>query len=67
MSQRNVGIVYRKEMVDSLRDRRTLISMIVVPIVLMPMMTLGITLVSLRMAQEARKETARVMILGGED
>jgi sodium transport system permease protein len=64
---RNIGIVYRKEMVDSLRDRRTLISMIVVPILVMPMMTLGISMFSLRMAQEAKKETARVMILGGED
>ena len=31
MSLRNIGIVYRKELVDSLRDRRTVISMIVVP------------------------------------
>ena len=67
MSLRNVGIVYRKEMVDSLRDRRTLISMIVVPIVLMPLMTMGISVVSIRVANQARKEAPRVMILGGGD
>ena len=32
MSLRNIGIVYRKELIDSLRDRRTVISMIVVPL-----------------------------------
>ena len=32
MKLRDIGIVYRKEMKDSLRDRRALISMIVVPI-----------------------------------
>ncbi len=42
MSLRNIGIVYRKELVDSLRDRRTVISMIVVPIFVMPLLTIGI-------------------------
>jgi len=32
VSLRNIGIIYRKELTDSLRDRRTLISSIVVPI-----------------------------------
>ena len=67
MSLRNIGIVYRKEMVDSLRDRRTLISMIVIPIVLMPLMTIGLGALSLRLAREAQKEVPRVMILGGSD
>ena len=67
MSLRNIGIVYRKEMTDSLRDRRTLISMIVVPILLMPLMTIGISVVSIRTMREAQKEIPRVMILGGED
>ena len=40
MSWRNIGVVYRKELTDSLRDRRTVISMIVVPILLMPLLTI---------------------------
>jgi hypothetical protein len=67
MSLRNIGIVYRKEMVDSLRDRRTLVSMIIVPILLIPLMTIGLSVVSIRMVRQAQKETPRVMILGGED
>lgn len=38
---RRVRTVYRKELVDILRDRRTLIAMVVVPIVLYPLLTLG--------------------------
>jgi sodium transport system permease protein len=67
MSFRNVGIVYRKELVDSLRDRRTVISMIVVPLLLMPLLTIGMGALSLTLVDQARKETPRVMILGGAD
>src|SRR5713226_8720128 len=67
MSLRNIGIVYRKEMVDSLRDRRTVISMVVVPILLMPLMTLGMAGISIRMMNKAKEEVPPVMIFGGED
>src|ERR1700682_3252255 len=67
MSMRNIGTVYRKEMIDSLRDRRTLVSMVVIPVLLMPLMTIGIGAMSLRLLRRAQKETPRVMILGGSD
>jgi sodium transport system permease protein len=67
MSLRNIGIVYRKEMVDTLRDRRTVISMVVVPILLMPLMTLGMAGISIRMMKKAKEEVPRVMVVGGED
>ncbi len=67
MSLRNVSVVYKKEMVDSLRDRRTLISMVVVPILLMPALTIGMSSLSIRLMNRARQEVPRVMILGGED
>jgi len=65
MSLRNVGIVYRKELVDSLRDRRTVISMIVVPLLVMPALTIGMGVLSLTLVDAAMKEIPRVMILGG--
>jgi sodium transport system permease protein len=67
MSLRNVGIVYRKELTDSLRDRRTVISMIVVPLLLMPLLTIGMGALSLTLVSMAKKEIPEVMILGGED
>lgn len=67
MSLRNVGIVYHKELIDSLRDRRTVISMIVVPLLVMPLLTIGIGALSVTLVGEAMKEIPKVMILGGED
>jgi sodium transport system permease protein len=67
MSLRNIGIVYRKELVDSLRDRRTLVSMIVVPLLIMPLLTIGMGALSILLVGEAMKEVPQVMILGGED
>jgi sodium transport system permease protein len=36
-----VGAVWRKELLDIIRDRRTLISMIVIPILLLPLLMIG--------------------------
>jgi sodium transport system permease protein len=67
MSLRNVGIVYRKELMDSLRDRRTLISTIVMPLLLIPVMTIGFGSFAISMVKKAEQEIPRVMVLGGED
>jgi len=40
-AQSRIGTVYVKELTDILRDRRTLIAMVVVPIVLYPLLMLG--------------------------
>jgi sodium transport system permease protein len=67
MSIRNIGTVYRKELIDSMRDRRTLISMIVVPLLLMPLLTIGVGGLLVKQVAQARQEVPKVMILGGED
>ena len=67
MSLRNIGIVYRKELTDALRDRRTLISTIVVPILLIPAMTVGLGGFITSMLKKAERDVPPVMILGGED
>jgi sodium transport system permease protein len=67
MSVRNIGVVYRKELIDSLRDRRTVISMIFVPLLIMPMLTIGMGVLSVMLVGVAMREIPRVMVLGGED
>jgi sodium transport system permease protein len=67
VSLRNIGIVYRKELIDSLRDRRTVISMVAVPLLLMPLLTIGLGVVSAKLVGHAMAEIPKVMILGGED
>jgi sodium transport system permease protein len=61
-----IGIVYRKELVDSLRDRRTLFSMVVAPILLMPVLILGMGGLVARSITKLSKELAPIMVLGAE-
>jgi sodium transport system permease protein len=67
MSLRNALIVYRKELRDMLRDKRTIRSMIVMPLVAFPLLFLGIGYVTAEFSGEAKTEIAPVMIHGGED
>src|SRR3990172_6306056 len=67
MSLRNIGVVYRKELIDSLRDRRTVVSMIAVPILLMPLLTVGLGVLSVVLWGRAMQEIPEVMVLGGQD
>lgn len=67
MALRNVGIVYRKELLEALRDRRTLISTILVPILLFPVLTVGMGYVAVSLIGEANRQPSRIMVLGGED
>ena len=66
MKLRTIGVVYRKELLDTLRDRRTLFSAIIVPILLFPIMTLGFGSIASRLIEQARQEAASVMLLGEE-
>jgi sodium transport system permease protein len=67
VSWRNIFVVYRKELTDSLRDRRTVISMIVIPTILMPLLTFGVGALSASLFGKALQEKPTVMVLGGQD
>ena len=67
MNRSNVVTVYLKELRDSLRDRRTLISMIVVPTLMIPGILLVAGVVSYMVVNKAREEVPAVMVLGGND
>ena len=67
MSGRNIGIVFRKELCDSLRDRRTLFSMIVVPVLAMPLLMFGMGAATVKIVSKAREEVPAVMVLGAEN
>jgi sodium transport system permease protein len=67
MSLRNIGIVYKKELTEALRDRRTLISTIVVPLLMFPVLTVGFGAAMVSLLNKAEKETPKVMVLGGSD
>ena len=67
MGLRNIGIVYRKEMTEALRDRRTLITTFLVPLLLIPVLGAGFTGVMSAVIGNAKREKPRIMIIGGED
>src|SRR5690349_20932752 len=62
MSWSNVLLIFRREVRDQLRDRRTLFTVLVLPLLLYPL--LGATF--LQIAQFMREHAVRVLILGAE-
>jgi sodium transport system permease protein len=67
MNWQNIVTVYCKELKDSLRDRRTIISMIVIPTILMPLLMFGVGSVMTKIVKQARDEASALVILGGAD
>lgn len=64
MNGRNLAIIYRKELLDTLRDRRALISSILVPLLLFPVLTLGFGALAVFLVVKMTRDTAPIMILG---
>jgi sodium transport system permease protein len=67
MALHNIAVVYRKELREALRDRRTLVSSLLVPLLLFPILTAGFSVVAVEMIGRAKRESPRVVILGGQD
>ncbi|MCZ6816301.1 MAG: ABC transporter permease subunit, partial [Planctomycetota bacterium] len=57
---RRVWVVYRKELIDTLRDRRTLIAMVVAPVLLYPV--LMVVIVGALEAEKERREQAHYKV-----
>ena len=67
MNWHNIATVYLKELKDSLRDRRTLLSTIIIPTLVMPLLTFGVGKIMAGVLKKAREEIPSVAILGGAD
>lgn len=67
MTLKNVGVVFRKELRDILRDRRSVMFMIVVPIVGVPIFMKVVTSITTRAARKLAMEDAKVVVVGGSD
>ena len=67
MPTRNVAIVYRKELTEALRDRRTLISTIIVPLFLFPVLSVGFGALAVSLVGKAKEEIPKVILRGGGD
>ena len=58
--------IFKKEFTDTIRDKRTLITMIVVPLALIPLLIGLITKLGQRMVAKAEAEKSTVAFIGGE-
>lgn len=58
-----VMAVFRKELQDTLRDRRTLVAMLVVPLLVSPLLMVGVARYSQSRAQEAREQILKVAVV----
>ena len=67
MNWNQILTVYLKELKDSLRDRRTIISMIVVPTLLMPLLMFGSFYVMSKVVKKAQDEATTLVVIGGAD
>ncbi len=67
MNWGHIVTVYCKEMKDSLRDRRTLLSMVVVPTLLMPLLIFAVSFLVKTTVQKAQAEATSLVLIGGED
>jgi sodium transport system permease protein len=66
VAARNIGIVYRKELMDTLRDRRLIVGSIIVPLLTFPLIILVILLMAVFVVPKAMKENPTVMLKGEE-
>jgi sodium transport system permease protein len=60
---KTIFVIFKKELVDTLRDRRTLVSMIAIPLILFPVLIGISSRVMSSQAQEAREKTLRVGLI----
>lgn len=59
-----IAAVFTKEMVETVRDRRTVIVALVLPVIMMPVVTLGIPYLAQRQQAEIEQAPARVAVAG---
>jgi len=60
---KTIATVFKKELVDSLRDRRTIVFMIVIPLLLFPLLFRVMSSIEKRQAQKQRVKTLRVALV----
>ena len=66
MQVSNIVTIFRKELTDTLRDRRTLVFMLLVPIVAIPLLMMGMSKLMISQITKVQEETSKIVITGRE-
>ena len=59
--------IFKKEFIDTIRDRRTIITMVVVPLLLFPILMTVITKISVSQRQKAQEKTLTIAIVSNNN
>src|SRR3970040_2287874 len=59
--------VFRKELLEAVRDRRTLLLGLLLPVIVMPAVTVGLPYLALREEARLRNAPARVAVVGASE
>jgi len=60
---KTIATVFKKELIDSIRDRRTIVFMIIIPLLLFPLLFRVMSSIEKRQAQKQRVKTLRVALV----
>lgn len=63
---KHIVIVFRKELLDILRDRRTIYAMVIIPMLFMPVITVGVSWFMKRQMHKLETQQAVVMVIGAD-
>lgn len=66
MNYRQILLIFRKEVIDILRDKRTLFAMVVIPLLLYPVMFIAFTQIMSIQASKLAAQKAKVALIGAE-
>lgn len=61
---RNTAVIFRKELKDTLRDRRTLMMMVVMPMVVMPLLMTAVVKIQQSQVQKAKEKRLAIAFVG---
>ncbi|MCB0476837.1 MAG: ABC transporter permease [Crocinitomicaceae bacterium] len=59
--------IFKKELIDTLRDRRTLMAMVIIPLVIFPLIMTVFTSISKSYSKDLAEKTLKVGVLEGQD
>lgn len=64
---RHIGIIWQKELLDTIRDRRAVILMVVVPLLLMPLMVWGPNVLRTSAEQEKEQQAQKIAVVNAQE
>lgn len=67
MNWQHIRTVWQKELLDTIRDRRTLIVMIIVPLLIMPIFVLGPSYLIRSQEESKREESQKIVVINANE